>query len=80
MNDTLPSRHGLSMSGMRPNMNMNMNMNMHGSTDTYRSTQGNAYNGNINGVSGGFNEKKISNQGVEDLMRDLKEAKVRHTT
>ena len=68
------------MSGMRPNMNMNMNMNMHGSTDTYRSTQGNAYNGNINGVGGGFNEKKISNQGVEDLMRDLKEAKVRHTT
>ena len=80
MNDTLPSRHGLSMSGMRPNMNMNMNMNMHGSTDAYNTTQGKAYSGNINGVSGGFNEKKMSNLGVEDLMRDLKEAKVRHST
>ena len=57
-----------------------MNMNMRGSTDAYSNTQGKTYNGTIDGVSGGLNDKKISNQGVGDLMRDLKEAKVRHST
>ena len=78
MYDTLPLRHGLPMSGLRPNMNMNMNMR--GSTDAYNNTQGKTYNGTINGVSGGLNEKKISNQGIEDLMRDLREAKVRNSS
>jgi hypothetical protein len=53
--------------------------NMNGMCGGYGSSSsngsGSGYCGNLNGVSGVLNEKS-SNPGVEDLMRDLKEAKV----
>ena len=64
-----PLRGGLSMKSMRTNMN-----GMGGGYGN-SSSSGSGYSVNLNGVSSILNEKS-SNPGVEDLMRDLKEAKV----
>ena len=68
-----PLRGELSMNSMRTNMN-----GMGGGNSSSGSGSGSGYgvySGNLNGVSSILNEKS-SNPGVEDLMRDLKEAKV----
>lgn len=69
MNGIPPLRNGLPMSGMRTNMN--------GVSDPYGNAYGNSngYTGNMNGVSAVLNEKS-RNPGLEELMRELKEAKV----
>ena len=60
------------------NMRTNMNGMGGGYGNSSSSGSGSGYggcSGNLNGVSSVLNEKS-SNPGVEDLMRDLKEAKV----
>ena len=54
---------------------MRTNMNGMGGGYGNSSSSGSGYSVNLNGVSSILNEKS-SNPGVEDLMRDLKEAKV----
>ena len=61
------------------NMRTNSNIMGGGYGNSSSGSSGSGYggcSGNLNGVGSILNEKS-SNPGVEDLMRDLKEAKVR---
>jgi hypothetical protein len=76
VSNMFPLRGGLSEISMRTNMYSNIMGGGYGNSSS--SGSGGGYggcSGNLNGVSGILNDKS-SNPGVEDLMRDLKEAKV----